>query len=164
LSRLRRDAEARLLGEREHVRLVEHDVESIEVAGEATNLDVVALPDDHDVVAVSGEGGHGTVCDVDERTGSLDDRQSQRSRARQRPPRRAVRRHHHGRRLHECGIPGDLDASRLENALDVCIVDEIAKDGQRTGVGMLEGEGDCVADAEAHAEVCGAEDTHDFAL
>jgi hypothetical protein len=39
-------------------------------------------------------------------------------------------------------------------------VDEIAEDRKRSGVSMVEREGDGVANAEAHTKAGGAEDTH----
>jgi hypothetical protein len=39
-------------------------------------------------------------------------------------------------------------------------MNQIAKNGERTGVGMLERERDRVADAEAHAEVLCVDDVH----
>ena len=85
--------------EREDVSVVEHDVEAIEIAGEAAHLDVIALPDDDDVVAVAREGRDGAVRDVDERAGGFDHRQPQGAGPRQGPLGCAVGRHHHGRRL-----------------------------------------------------------------
>ena len=64
LRRLRRDADPRMLLEREDVIVVEHDVEAVQIAGEASDFDVVALADDDDVVAVAGERRDGAVRDV----------------------------------------------------------------------------------------------------
>ena len=74
-----------MLLERQDVVVVEHDVEAVEIAGEAAHLDVVALPDDDDVVAVARERRDGAVGDVHERAGRFDDRQAERARAGQRP-------------------------------------------------------------------------------
>ena len=94
LRRLGRHAEAWMLLEREDVSVFEHDVEAIEIAGEAAHLHVVALPDDDDVVAVAREGGDGAVRDVDERAGGFDHRQPQGAGPREGPLGRAVGRHH----------------------------------------------------------------------
>ena len=50
-----------MLPEREDVIVVQHDVEPVEVAGEAAHLHMVALPDDDHVVAIAGEGRDGAV-------------------------------------------------------------------------------------------------------
>jgi hypothetical protein len=57
LRRLRRHAEASMLRERVDVSVIEHDVEirRIEIAGEAAHLDVIPLPDDHHVIALTRE-------------------------------------------------------------------------------------------------------------
>ena len=51
-----------------------------------------------------------------------------------------------------------------EGAQDGGVVDQVAEDGQRAGVGVFERERDGVANAETHAEMGGAEDTHDFTV
>ena len=59
LDRLRRlsgHAEPWMLLEREDVVVVQHDVEPVEVAGEAAHLHMVPLPDDDHVVASRGRG------------------------------------------------------------------------------------------------------------
>ena len=66
--------------ERQHVLLVEHHVEVVEIAGQPAHLHVIALADDHDVVAIADEGRHGAMGDVDERTRRLDDVQAERPR------------------------------------------------------------------------------------
>ena len=102
LHRLRRlggHADPRMRLEREDVSVLEHDVEAIEIAGEAAHLDVIALPDDHDVIAVAREGRDGAVRDVDQRARGFHHRQPQRAGPRQRPLGGAVRRHHHRRGL-----------------------------------------------------------------
>ena len=149
-----------MLLEREDVIVFEHDVEAIEIAGEAAHLDVVALPDDDDVVALAREGRDGAVRDVDERARGFDHRQPQGAGPREGPLGRAVGRHHHGRRLDVCDVLRDRDALRLEGAQDGGVVDEVAEDGEGAGVGVLERERDGIAHAEAHAEVGGSEDTH----
>ena len=56
LRSLGRHAEAWTLLEREDVIVFEHDVEAVEIAGEAAHLHVIALPDNDHVVAVANEG------------------------------------------------------------------------------------------------------------
>ncbi len=97
LRRLRGDADARMRLEREHVFVVEDDVEAIEVTRQAAHFDVSALPDDHGVIPVADERAHGLVRDVDERAGRLDDLEPQRACPRQGTLGCAMRRHHHGR-------------------------------------------------------------------
>ena len=160
LRRLRRHAEAWMLFEGEDVSLFEHDVEAIEVAGEAAHLDVVALPDDDDVVALAHEVGDGAVRDVDERARRFDHGQSERTGPREGPLGRAVGGHHQGRRLDVGDVLRDGDALRLERAQDGGIVDEIAEDREGAGVGVLERERDGIAHAKAHAEVGRTEDLH----
>ena len=148
--------------EREDVIVFEHDVEAIEVAGEAAHLDVVPLPDDDDVVALALEGRDGTVRDLYERARGFDHRQPLGAGPRQGPFGSAVRRHHQGRRPDVCEILGDRDALRLEGLQDGGVMDEVTEDREWTGVGVLVRELDGVANAEAHAEVGRPEDPHNF--
>ena len=67
---------------------------------QAAHFDVIALPDDDDVVAVAGERRDGAMGDVDERAGSFDDRQPQGARPRESALGGAVGRHHHGGGFH----------------------------------------------------------------
>ena len=53
--------------EPEDVSVIEDDVEAIEIAGEATHLDMISLPDDDDVIAVARERGNGAVLPEPER-------------------------------------------------------------------------------------------------
>ncbi len=110
LRRLGRHAEAWVLLERKDVCVIEHDVEAIEIAGEAAHLHMVALPDDDDVVAVAREGCDGAVRDVYERARGFDHRQPQGASPREGPLGRAVGRHHQGRRRDVCDVLGDRDA------------------------------------------------------
>ena len=138
----------------------EHDVEAIEIAGEAAHLHVVALPDDDDVVAVAREGRDGAVRDVDQRARGFDDRQAQRAGSREGPFGRAVGGHHHGRGLDVGDVLRDGNALRLEGAQDGRVMDEVAEDRQRAGVRVLERELDRVANTETHAEAGGPKDAH----
>ena len=149
-----------MLLEREDILVVEHDVEAIEVADEAAHLHVVALPDDDDMEARAREGSDGAVRDMNERAGGFDHREPQRARSREGPIRRAVGRHHDGLGFHSGHIVRDRDALRFEGREDGGVVDEVAEDREGTGVGVLERQRDGIADAEAHAEVGGAEDPH----
>ena len=121
---------------------------------------MLALPDNHDVVAVAHQRRDGAMRDVHQRTGRFDDRQSERACTGQGPLGCAMGRHHHG----GGGDVGEVlrhgDAPGLESAQDGGIVNEVAQDGQGAGVGMLERERDGIANAEAHAEVGRSEDTH----
>ena len=74
-----------MLLEREDVILIEHDIEAIEIAGEAAYLHMVALTDDDDVVALAGEGRDGAVRDAHERARGFDGRQPQGASLRERP-------------------------------------------------------------------------------
>ena len=160
LRRLGRHADAWMLLEREDVIVFEHDVEAIEIAGEAAHLHVVALPDDDDVVALAREGRDGAVRDVDERARGFDHRQPQGAGPREGPLGRAVGRHHQGRRLDVCDVLRDRDALRLEGAQDGGVVDEVPEDREGAGVSVLERERDGIANAETHAEVGRSKDTH----
>ena len=121
---------------------------------------VIALADDHDVVARRARAQHGAVRDVDERAGGFDHVEPQGAGPRERAPGRAVGRHHQRRRPDVGEVLRDGDALRLEGGQHGGVVDEVAEDRERAGVGVVEGEGDGVADAEAHAEVGRSEDTH----
>jgi hypothetical protein len=63
-----------------------------------------------------------------------------------------------------CDILGNGDAFRLEGAEDGGIVNEVAEDRERAGVGVLERQRDGVANAETHAEMGGSEDPHSFTM
>src|SRR5688572_33070815 len=77
LSGLGGDADPWMLLEREDVSVFEDDVEAIEIARKAAHFHMVALPDNHDVVALAREGRDGAMRDVDERTRRFDHRQAQ---------------------------------------------------------------------------------------
>ena len=165
LRRLGRQAEAWMLLEREHIIVFEHDVEAIEIAGEAAHLHMVALPDDDDVVALACEGRDGAVRDVYERARGFDHRQPQGAGPREGPPGRAVGRHHQGgRRLDVCDVLRERDALRREGAQDGGVVDEVAEDREGAGGSVLERERDGIANAETHAEVGRTEDAHTLQL
>src|SRR5439155_14306703 len=90
----------------------------------------------------------------------FDHRQPQSATQREGPLRRAMGRHHQGRRPDVCDVLRDRDALRLEGAQDGGVVDEVTEDREGTGVRVLERELDGIANAEAHAEVGGSDDTH----
>ena len=162
LRRLGGDADARVFLEREHVFILEYDVEAIEIAGEAAHLHVIALPDNDDVIAGAREVRHGAVRDVDERACGFDDIQSHRPSSREVALGCAVGRHHQRRRLDLGDVLRDRDALRLEGLQDGGVMDEVTEDREWTGVGVLVRELDGVANAEAHAEVGRPEDPHNF--
>ena len=85
LSRLGRNADTRMLGQREHIALLQHDVESIQISGQPPDLYVIAPPDDHDVISVARETCDGPMRDMHERTGRLHDPQAGGPRGGQRP-------------------------------------------------------------------------------
>jgi hypothetical protein len=121
---------------------------------------MVALPDDDHVVAIAGERRDRAVGNVHERAGGFDDPQSESPGAGEGPFGRAVGRHHQGRRLDVRDFLRDRDALVFEGAQDGGVVDEVAENRERPGAGVLEGEGDGIPDAEAHAEVGRSDDTH----
>ena len=71
-----------------------------------------------------------------------------------------MRRDHDGVRLNLREVLGDGDALRMQAAEDGGVVHEVAEDSQGTGVSMGVGELDCIADAEAHAKMGGAQYSH----
>jgi hypothetical protein len=149
-----------MLLEREDVIVFEHDVEAIEIAGEAAHLHVVALPDDDDVVALAREGRDGAVRDVYERARGFNHRQPQGASPREGPLGRAVGRYHEGRRLDVCDVLRDSDPLRLEGAQDSGVMDEVTEDREGTGVSVLERERHGIANAETHAEAGRSENAH----
>ena len=160
LRRLGGHAEAWALFERENVVIVKNDVEAIEIARQAADLDVIALPDDDDVIAVAGEGGDGLMRDGDERACGFYHREAQGAGAGDRPLGCAVRGHHQRRRSDICDVVRDPDPFRRERAEDRGVMDEVAENRERAGVCVLEGERDGIANAETHAEVGRTEDSH----
>lgn len=149
-----------MLVECEDVIIGEHDVEAIEIAGEPAHLDVIALPDDDDVVAVARQGRDRAVRHADERAGGFDDGQPQRTSARERALGGAVCRHHDGGGRDARDVLRDSDAPGLERAQDGRVVDEVAEDGEGAGVSVLKRERDGIANAETHAEMRRSQDTH----
>jgi hypothetical protein len=71
-----------------------------------------------------------------------------------------VGRHHQRWRPDIGGVLRDRDALGLQAAQDGWVVDQVAQDRERAGVGVLDRELDGVADAKAHAEVDRPEDFH----
>jgi hypothetical protein len=71
--------------ERLHVSLVEDDVELVEVIGQPTNLDMVALADDDRVIAVANERPDGPVRYSHKRTRRFDDLKAERAGAGEHP-------------------------------------------------------------------------------
>ena len=59
--------------------LVEHDVEPIEITGEAAHFHMIALPDNHHVVAIARQNLDGAMRDLDQRAGGFDHVQSSRA-------------------------------------------------------------------------------------
>ena len=137
--------------------VLEHDVEVLQIFGQPAHFDVIALADDHGMIAVAHERLHRAMRDVDERAGRFDDRRARwrgcgpasgpRRRARSPSPSASP-----PRDVAHAGDP--LAAGRQ----DLGVVDEIAEDGQRAGLGVLEGQLDGVPDAEAHPHVRGSQD------
>jgi uncharacterized protein (DUF2236 family) len=160
LRRLSGDAEARMFLERQDVGVFEDDIETIEIVGDTADLHMIALADDDNVIAVATQGGHRAMGHVDERACRLDHFQAEPAGAFERPLRRAVRGDHDGRRVHPAKVLCDSDAFGGERAEDGRIVHEVAENRERSGIGVLDGEGDGVSNAETHAEVGGAQDTH----
>ena len=85
LRRLRRDADARTLVERQHVGLVDDDIVIVEVFGQSANLDVGALADDDRMIAVAPQRLDRLMRRADERTRGFHDLEAERTNARQRP-------------------------------------------------------------------------------
>ena len=90
------DAESRAFAERPHVVFVLHDVEVVEVFGEAPHFDMAALADDDRVIAVAEQGMDGAMRDAHERAGRFHDLQAERAGGGEGSFGRAVRRDHHG--------------------------------------------------------------------
>ena len=162
LRRLGGDSETWVLLEREDVILFEHDMEAIEVAGEAAHLHVVALADDDDVVAVARQGCDGTVRDVYEGARGFDHPQPQGPAPGESPLGRAVGSHHQGRRPDVCDVLRDRDAPGRKAAQDGRVVNQVPKNCQGARVSLLQGERDGIPNAEAHAQVRRSKDTHTY--
>ena len=73
---------------------------------------------------------------------------------------RAVRGHHDGLGLYLRDVLGRDHASLGERVQHGGVVDQVAEDRERPGVGVFEGERNGVTDAKAHAEVGGTKDSH----
>jgi hypothetical protein len=58
----------------------------------------------------------------------------------------------------------DRDALRFEPAEHGGVMNEVAKDREGAGIGVLDGERDGIPNAETHAEVGGSENPHPASL
>ena len=146
--------------ERKDISLVEHDVEPIQIAGEAADFDMIALPDDHHVVAVAREDLDGAMRDVHQRAGGFDHRQSHRAGPGEGSIGGAVGRDHDVA-VWTCVTSWAMAMPfASQGAEDRGVVNEVTEDRQRTGVSMGVRELDRIADAETHAEVGRAKDLH----
>ena len=134
---------------------------SIEVAGQPAHLHVIALPDDHHVVAVADERRHRAMGHVDERTGGLDDVEAERASAASARCRRAVRRDHQGLGRH---LPTSSSRSRCpwraarRGRVGLWTRSPRMVSGRASALG--ERQRDRVAHAEAHAQMRRAKSLH----
>ena len=151
LRRLSRDSDPRMFLEVHDVLFVQHHVEAVEVLSDRPHLHVRALADDHRMIALPHQQRHGAVRRVNERTGPLDDIQTERASPLERALGGAVRGHHHAGRLHVREIASDRDSLCLEILEHDRIVDEIAEDGQGAGFASLHRQRNRVPHAKAHA-------------
>src|SRR5262249_36119737 len=91
---------------------------------------------------------------------SLDDVESERTRVGKHSVRRSVSGDHDGFRRDGCNVirGGDSLAGQLRN--NRCVVHEVAEDGRRSGLRLIERQLDGITDAKTHAEMLGPKDTH----
>ena len=157
LRRLGRHADPRMRIERKHIGLVEHDVEPIEITGQAADFNMIALPDDHHVVAVAREDLDGAMRDAHQRTGRFDHRQSQRAGTGEGSIGGAwavtITVGSDLRNFLGDGVPSACRAETLD-------LHEVTEDRQRACISMGVRKLDRIANAEAHAEVNRAKDLH----
>jgi hypothetical protein len=155
---LRHDAQSRPLDNGIEVRVIEGDVAGFEIFSDAADFNVMTLADDDRVVTVADERAHSLMRGSHERAGGLDDFEAKRTRPRDRRPRRAVRRYHHRVCLHLSRIVRHRYTALVEAFEHRRVMDQVAEDRQRRRAAAVERQVDGVADAEAHAEVGGAQD------
>ena len=160
LGRLRGDAKTLAFSERSHVSVAQHHIVFGQVLRQTANLDMVALANDDRVIAFLLEPGHHAMREVDEWAGCLNDVQPSRPDPIHRSLRSPVRGDHHRWRGDGRRIVLDADASLCQRVHDCFVVYQLAEDSQRPGFGLLQGQRNGVAHAEAHSQVFCANDLH----
>src|SRR5207247_4937561 len=73
------NAETRMFLELQHIMLVQHDVECLEIFSQAPHLHVVALANDDRMIVLANEGSDGLVRHMDERACRFNALQTQRA-------------------------------------------------------------------------------------
>lgn len=149
--------ETRPGGEKVHVGFVEDDVCVVEITDEAADLDMVPLADDHGVEAELDPMGEALVGDVDQGAGGFEDTMSELADLLDATGGGSMGGDEDGGGVQVGGVLGDADAFFLEAIEDGGIMDEVTEDGDGAGGGFLAGEEEGITDAEAHAEVGGAD-------
>ena len=99
-----------------------------------------------------------------ERARGFDDGEPERSRAGERALGRPVRRDHDGAGFDLRDVAGRDDPLLGEGVQHGGVVHQVAEDGERPRLGVLEGQGNSVTNAEAHAKVGGPKDPHNFTM
>jgi hypothetical protein len=160
LRRLRRDSEPRTFAKLENIGLGQDYVEIRQIFCHPTHFDVIALADDDRMKTIAHERSNRTMREMHERARGFQYAESTVPDECQRFFRSAVGRNHDVLGFDACSVSGDLDAAGTQGGQDGFVVDQFPQDGQRLVAGLFEGKIDGVADAEAHAEVGGAEDAH----
>src|SRR5688572_27683102 len=98
--------------------------------------------------------------DLHERAGGLDHFQPQCAGAREGAFGRPVGRDHQRWSRDVVDMLRDGDALRFESAEDGWVVNQVAEDGERTGISVVERKGDRVAHPETHAQMRRPDDSH----
>jgi len=138
----------------------EDHVELVEILGDTTDLHMIPDSDDDGVESGAYEVLDGAMGGMDEGAGGFQDAMSGFPECFDASFGGAVGGDHDGGGLDLGGVTFQGDALLAEAVKDGFIMDEVAQDGEGLAVGGFEGEGDGVADAEAHAEMLGAVDFH----
>ena len=71
-----------------------------------------------------------------------------------------MRRDHYRRCFHRASLLADFNASGAQLGQHRFVVDQVAQDRERLGLGLFQCQGNGVADPEAHAEIFCTNDFH----
>ncbi len=140
---------------------VQHDVASGMILGEAADLDMLGLADDHRMASLTDQGVEGGVGAVDEGAGGFGDFESHGFQRCNASSRGAM-----GGDEHPAGgdigwiRPGE-DTAGAEGLDDGGVVDEFTEDGDGSGGGGEGGVADGITNTETPAEMGGAKDLHE---
>ncbi len=158
LGGLRGDTEARSFGEPGYFLRCQDDVKCRQIFGQAAHFHVATLANDDRMIAGRSELLNGTMGVMHQRASRFEQMQTAFLCGANGFFRSAVGGDHGRGGGDSGGVISGLHAARTEFSHDGFIMDEIPQDGERVFGAFRAGQGNGVADTEAHAEMGGPED------